>query len=72
MAKKIRITEKCKTLITDLMLQNDKLSGIKEIRKLEKPVAIVESDVEHEELVEGSSNVHVLTAIDNIRLTKQY
>ena len=46
------------------MLQNEKLSGIKEIRKLENPVAIVESDVEHEELDEGSSNVHVSTAID--------
>ena len=67
MAKKIRITEKCKTLITDLMLQNEKLSGIKEIHKLENPMAIVESDVEHEELDEGSSNVHVSTATDNIR-----
>ena len=50
------------------MLQNEKLSGIKKIRKLENPVAIIESDVEHEELDEGSSNVHVSTTIDNLRL----
>ena len=31
-------------------------------------MAIVESDVEHVELDEGSSNVYVSTAIDNIRL----
>ena len=68
MAKKIRITEKCQTLINDLMLQNEKLSGSKEIHELENPVAIIESDVEAEELDEGSSNVHVWTAIENTRL----
>ena len=50
------------------MLQNEKLSGSKEIHELENPVAIIKSDVEAEELDEGSSNVHVWTVIENTRL----